>query len=651
MLSPSASRSRAPLAALIAVALVALVAGLVVGLGDDGPGGGDGGEAKPVDHLIGQLVRVYPERQRDNGHYRSPVGGGTRYGNAYMGYAMLMHSVRAGSERSRRSGLHGLTNTFVTGRVPNRPSVFEILALAGGYNLAREHFADDPVFRRHRGAWEDFLRRAELIRLPAESHYGNHWLIEVVEIQELLRTGLRSSSPTAVLGGQRESAIDLSRRLVNRRIPDMAREEAVPVPGGRAFVLSDPPDNPLAYQGLSLGYYARAVELLGDDAAPVARRTLAEIARASLHLAAPDGDIAYFGRNQEQAWGLAGTAYGAYYAASLDETPPDEDARLLELAERTLRRLGAEHGVSHWGLNITPSLARSRFVPPAGLDPGAGGPSFGGLVFGMLEWARPYSKEAPAGATLPADRPLRAKLSHSESRFAVIRRGPVWAAIRPTTSGKYPYDVRYDFGVVAMKVLRDGRWTDVMRPRPFTAAAADSAGPVLLTGGVKAFPFATEVGLERDGTVVMRGGWRRESTRTKRVVATLPNGGTVRGLSSTPGAPVRTDVLFRFEPQPCGIRMTFPVQAGDTIEYSAFLLPNGARAGRRSFQDDVQRVTFDRPASGVVSEEGYGSGTDPALVRSRATFDALAAGPLAVTHCAQSGPLRREVRAAPMTRG
>src|SRR3712207_8924766 len=55
----------------------------------------------------------------------------------------------------------------------------------------------------------------------------------------------------------------------------------------------------------------------------------------------------------------------------------------------------------------------------------------------------------------------------------------VWAVIRPTISGKYPYDVRYDFGVVAMKVLRDGRWFDVMHHRPFTAGEADSAGPVL----------------------------------------------------------------------------------------------------------------------------------------------------------------------------
>ena len=37
--------------------------------------------------------------------------------------------------------------------------------------------------------------------------------------------------------------------------------------------------------------------------------------------------------------------------------------------------------------------------------------------------------------------------------------------------------------------------------RPFTRGEPDSAGPVLQTGLTKAFPFATEVGLEPDGTV------------------------------------------------------------------------------------------------------------------------------------------------------
>ena len=640
---------RRRLGALLAALAIATAAALNQRAEDPGSEGRASG-GKPVDGLIDAMRARYPKIQRENGHFRSGIGGGTRYGNAYMGYALLMSGIRSGDDSAVEAGLRGLTNPLQPGRRPNRPSVFENLALAAGYNLAREHAGDEELFRRNRGAWEDFLRDVPLIRIPATGHYGNHWLVEAVEIRELLSTGLRSESLTTVLGGQRANADRLSRELVNERIPGMARAEAVGAPGGRAFILSDPPDNPLAYQGLSLGFYARAVELLGDDAAPAARRTLAEIARASLLLAAPDGDIAYFGRNQEQAWALAGTVYGAYAAAELDESPAEEDARLRELARRALDRLATHHGVTHWGLEITPSVARSRWTPAVGLDPGAGGPSFGGLVLALLEWTRDESQPAPENATIPADRSLRTKLSHSESRFTVVRRGPVWAVIRPTISGKYPYDVRYDFGLVAMKVLRDGRWTDVVRHRPLTAAESDSAGPILRTGGVVGFPFASEVGVAPDGTVTMRGGWRLEPTRVKRVVATLPDGSKVRGLGSIPGAPIRTGVVFRFDPTACGVRLTFPVRAGDTIEYSAFLTPQRTKVGPRAVEDAVGRVTFSRPAQ-VTTEDGYGSGADPALVRARATFAALPAGPLTIEHCAQDGPLPEHAPAPPLPRG
>jgi hypothetical protein len=320
MRSPAATRPRLAVL-LVAVAAVAIVV-LLSGRGDSGHTGHAAG-TKPVDTLIDAMREHYPGIQRANGHFRSAIGGGTRYGDAYMGYALLLSGLRTGDRQAIDAGFRGLTNPLQPGRRPNRPSVFEILALAAGYNLARDRAADAPMFKRNRAAWEDFLRRAPLIRIPAVAYYGNHWLIEAVEIRELLATGVRSSIPTAVLGGQRALADRLSRQLVNERIPAMARAEAVSAPGGRAFVLSDPPDNPLVYQGLSFGFYARAIELLGDRATGRARQTLIQIARASLLLAGPDGDVAYFGRNQEQAWGLAGTIYGAYYTASMNESTPE----------------------------------------------------------------------------------------------------------------------------------------------------------------------------------------------------------------------------------------------------------------------------------------------------------------------------------------
>src|SRR2546423_9635115 len=111
------------------------------------------------------------------------------------------------------------------------------------------------------------------------------------------------------------------------------------------------------------------------------------------------------------------------------------------------------------------------------LDPGAGGPSFAGMVQAMLEWARPVAKRAPAGATIPADHPLRAKLSHGESRFVVVRRGRFWYAVRPATSGKHSDDIRADFGLIAFKAQQpNGSWHDVNHLRPFTRGRGPESG-------------------------------------------------------------------------------------------------------------------------------------------------------------------------------
>jgi hypothetical protein len=134
------------------------------------------------------------------------------------------------------------------------------------------------------------------------------------------------------------------------------------------------------------------------------------------------------------------------------------------------------------------------------------------------------------------------------------------------------------------------------------------------------------------------------------VVATLPDGGKVRALGSIPGAPVRTGVVFRFDPTACGVRLTFPVRTGDAIEYSAFLAPPGHRTGPRLLADAAGRVTFNRDAR-VAEDDGYASGVEPALTRARATFEALPAGPLTIDHCAEADPPRPAPLAPPLPRG
>jgi hypothetical protein len=647
--TPARARRRRPLLAVAApLAAVAVLVILLAGGGGGGGGGSVGPDAttgprsaNPVARFIDRLAAPWPKVQKPAGrhfagHYREPVSGGTRYGDSLMGYAEILTGLRTHKPHLVSSGVRALNFAVPRADLHTRPSIFEILGIASAYNLARRHFPNDPLFARHREEWAEYLRHVKLVRLPATTYFGNHWLVEAVMVRELLRTGVRSPDVHSILGGGRAEAERLSRQLINQRIPAMARVNAVTTPIGRAFVLSDPPDNPLVYQGLSFGFYARAIQVLGDRASPAARRTLVQIARASLLVTAPDGDLAYFGRNQEEAWGLGGTALGAWQTAALGESTPALDAQLRELSERSLRRLDRAYGIGRFGLHYAPIVRKDPAHALGALDPGAGGPSFAGMVQMMLEWARPVARHAPAGATIPADHPLRAKLSHGESRFLVVRRGRFWYAVRPTTSGKHPDDIRADFGLIAFKARgSDGGWRDVSHLRPFTRGGGpESAGPLLRTHGLLGLPFASRVRLAGDGTVSMTAAWRGRPTPIKYVVARLHTGKAVRALGYRPGPVYRDGVPIGYAPTACGVRMSVLAHAGDTIEYSVFLTRARARTGPLEVSDDLSRTTFNRPAR--VSLEGpYYSAVESGLARARLTFANLPAGPLEITTCAR----------------
>lgn len=636
-------RSRARVLAVavpvaVAVALMVLLAGRGGNGGSGSPGATDSGN--PVAGFIDRLAAPWPKVQLGTdshlpGHYREPVSGGTRYGDSMMGYAEILTGLRTHRRALIESGVRAMNYAVPRAPLHARPSIFEILGIASAYNLARSHFPNDPLFAAHRAGWAEYLRHVKLERLPATTYFGNHWLVEAVEVRELLRTGIRSPDVHSILGGARGEADRLSRQLINDRIPAMARAGAVGTPIGRAFVLSDPPDNPLVYQGLSFGFYARAIQMLGRQASPAARRTLVQIARASLLVTAPDGDLAYFGRNQEECWGLGATALGAFETASLHESPPALDARLRELAERSIRRLDTVYRIGRYGLNYAPIVRIDPRHALHALDPGAGGPSFAGMVQVMLEWARPVAKRPPAGATIPSDHPLLAQLSHGESRFIVVRRGRFWYAIRPTTSGKHPDDIRADFGLIAFKALGPGGWRDASHLRPFTRGGGpQSAGPLLRTGGVLGLPSATAVRVGRDGSVAMTAAWRGHPTPIKYTVGKLATGKAVRALGYRPGRVFRAGVPLGFSPTPCGLRLSVLARAGDTIEYSVFLSRASARTGPYAVSDARSRTSFNRRAT--VSLEGpYYSAVETGLVRARLTFANLPAGALELTTCAR----------------
>ena len=141
------------------------------------------GRSDPTTELASRLAaamaRPWTRLQQRSGRFAA--GGPSPYGDAVIGYALLEQGLRARDRALADSGLRALD--YASARVSQRgaDSVFANLALASAYNLARRNLGRDPAFTHRRAGWERSLEQIRLIRLPATTHYGNHWLVEAVE--------------------------------------------------------------------------------------------------------------------------------------------------------------------------------------------------------------------------------------------------------------------------------------------------------------------------------------------------------------------------------------------------------------------------------------------------------------------------------------
>jgi len=617
---------------------VILIVGVAVGIGAATlTGGAKAPSAETEDDwrdLAYDIAAKWPGLQTQDGWYRDYIYGGgrsycyqpvcranlgnARYGESVLGYGLIQVGLREGDQRLVDSGIKAITSVVTKPRLQREfPTAFEGMAVAASYNLLRVQLPGDLRFVEARPSWERFMRRQPVLstffRVPDTPRYGNHFLVEAIEVLEMQRTGLRSADPRTIIGPNRAQWKKLVMRLLNTRVPDLAREGSIRVDGQPAWIHSDPPDNPLAYFGLSAGLYARAIELLGNDVRQLTRRPIMNAANAAVWLMAPDGDLSYSGRSMAESWAYSGIALATEVAGNRVPQGSSTQASFRGVSETAVDRLRAEYGNGPNGWWILPGLRESD-APYRGIDRYNGAVAFTGLTLMTLNWALD-ERNAGTGTRrigpIGSDRDSAVALGQGDGRFAAVRKGDVWFAVRRKSSSKRRTDLRYDFGLIAAKVLDGGKWIDIVRPRPKTSLPYDSVGPTLRVGRNIGLPRGERMRV-RPGKVIIAGGYRDP----KRVW-------------------LRRSVTWTYEAMSCGVRLSFFALAGETYVYSVFVPADAVRPvlHGRSLIAGRSAVRFSVRPSLLVLRGGYASSSDQTLNRLRAQFTAPVTGLVTITTC------------------
>ena len=462
--------------------------------------------------IADEVVQRWASVQGVDGRFPDPIyGAGGDYGTAMLGYAMVRRGAQARDKALIRGGLDALLAQVDT----PAGGAFELLVLARAYRWADGALPGDPMAAQLWAKAGPRLAADLAARGPISSQtasatcyadarcYNNLKLVSSLASLELLGTGLKAASSSALLAD-----VGLRGRVLHRvgsRVPketgtDVARVGASPLGGGG--LLSDPPRNPLAYHALSTMMLGEVIDELGDDAPKPAQQAYSRASRALLLLAAPDGDVTYFGRGQGQVWVPAVVAAAAARAAER-ATGAVSRGRFLALAEASLTRLRAVYGVGAAGLPLVPGAVDGAVLATRSVDPYATTRGYNGLAVFALDRAAASLKRVPGTATsVPSERPGVAR-SPKQAGIATITRGGVWAAIG--AKSRAPEDARYASGLLALQ-QRDqtGDWHPLVPGRPYNP---QRVGTLAVKVGGRTLVAAGSVTATTQNSVTVKGAW------------------------------------------------------------------------------------------------------------------------------------------------
>ena len=618
---------RLPLAALV-TSLVLVTPGAASAAAAICPQPAPGTASALAAQLAARTATAWLGLEHDDGtftDYLSRGGSGRdHYGPAMLGAGLVLDGLRRCDPQVTHAGLRAIAWAAehpwpARDGSEHRGVVFENLALAVAYAQARRDLADDATYAAMRSAWEARLEQMRFMVYGRGLDYYNWYLVETLTVAALLRSGLTSAVPGSILADPDAARATITSYL-NSVVLAKAGEETTVFGDQALLLLSDPPDTPPAYHGLSLALFAKSVALLGSDAEASARAVLDRMGRATWGLMAPDGDVAWFGRSQEQSWAPAMSAAGLLTASRVHGIERPDADRLRAAAARALQRLAStDYASAAYGLWVTPAVAGPQpRTALGGLDRYAAATSYTGLTLLGLDWVAedPNGQEPTPAAAIAADTPNGGLRLGDHGAFIVLRSATTWMAVKqaPAAQRHYAQDLRYESGLDGLEVVRaDGTWDRVLPPRPLTTRARfDPAGPVLLRDGARARAVGRSIASTPQAIVL--------------------DADYLTALGTRLGAHRK----LRFEPVACGVRISLRALPGETWEYSAFFRGRPRRTGPRQLTDGAQTVTASGPSVQIAPAADrltYQSAQDARLVRWRLRVRHAHREPVTFTVC------------------
>ncbi len=532
--------------------------------------------ASDIRAVSDEVLRSWRSQQTASGIFPNPQPAEIARGHGGFAPPMIMYAMQRAGERLDDSDLiAGAESAWPIKVSIAHASAFDVIGAA----YAFRQLGLSPLAR---AGLADYLRwyavppngRGCIIRPRC---YHNLVLVDALAVLASTGTGLRSITPGTRLADPKASRA-YAATIINQRVPRIvdrrlrARVAGAPVNAG---VLSDPPNNPLAYHALSTFVLAEAVKELGPVASPRARATLLQALDALSVLVGPDGDVSYMGRGQGQVWVPAVTVGAMVDGAALTAaTDPLRASRYLAVADRALGRLRSQH-VGPVGFRVVPG-DRATY---AGLDRYVHTVAYNGLALFALTVAADTAATLPpiAPGVMPADQSMRV-LDARASGLGIVSTGRLWMAVHYRATSLN--DLRYGSGLIGLQLRQaDGTWRNVLAPRPRTESlkGVPSTGPTLL---------------RRGSAARFRGRRLTAWRRTLKVVGYLPPSRSKQHRTTISYRPAGDAVVVRVAGLKRGRRYGFvvfaPAGTGDLV--ARRLRANGA-TWRFSRPISVRRIT------------------------------------------------------------